>query len=321
MLSDPIYRAIATHLSPAGSRSRLSILIYHRVQPEIDPIFPDDVTAERFDLQLRLLKQVFNILPLPEAIDRLKTGTLPARPACITFDDGYADNAVHALPILQQHGLHATFFIATAYLNGGRMFNDTVIESIRRCQASQLDLSELGLGIHPLSSPQAKRQAIEAILPKVKYLEPDLREETVSAIGRETDNEPLPDGLMMTTAQLRQLHDAGMEIGGHTHRHPILARLDDKAAHDEIQTGIEWLERTLGNRIRVFAYPNGKPGHDYLPGQAEILRKLALSGAVSTRHGVGSASSDPFQLPRFTPWSPKPSRFIPMLLRNLANPI
>lgn len=75
-----------------------------------------------------------------------------------------------AQPILQKHGLHATFFIATAYLNGGRMFNDTVIESIRCAESDHLDLSDVGLGTHDVSTPQAKARAIGHILPIVKYL-------------------------------------------------------------------------------------------------------------------------------------------------------
>jgi hypothetical protein len=122
----------------AGADAKLSILIYHRVLPVPDPLFPTETTVESFDAQLGLLKSLFNVLPLPEAVARLKAGTLPARAASITFDDGYADNFTRALPILQKHGLHATFFIATAYLDGGRMFNDTVIESIRQCTQRHL---------------------------------------------------------------------------------------------------------------------------------------------------------------------------------------
>ena len=39
---------------------------------------------------------------------------------------------------------------------------------------------------------------------------------------------------MMASAQIQQLHDAGMEIGGHTLTHPILASIDDAAARTEI---------------------------------------------------------------------------------------
>lgn len=319
MLSSILYRTIANLLSPSGSAGRLSTLIYHRVLPDTDPIFPNEVTVERFDLQLSLLKQVFNIIPLPEAIELLKVGKLPARAASITFDDGYADNATEALPILTKHGLHATFFIATAYLNGGRMFNDTVIEAIRRCPYQNLDLGSIGLDSYEVATNQAKRQAIETILPKVKYLPIEKREKKVAELAKLATHENLPDNLMMTTAQLRMLHNSGMEIGGHTHSHPILAGLDENSVHNEITTGRDWLEQTLANKIRVFAYPNGKPGVDYLPEQANILRQLGFIGAVSTQRGSATHTSDAFQLPRFTPWQTKATRFIPMLLNNLRH--
>src|SRR5438067_10198380 len=104
---------------------RLSILVFHRVLPQQDPLFPDEMDAQRFDKLLALLKSCFNVVSLRDGIDGLRRGKLPSRAVCITFDDGYADNAEIALPILQRHGMPATFFVATGFLDGGRMFNDT----------------------------------------------------------------------------------------------------------------------------------------------------------------------------------------------------
>jgi peptidoglycan/xylan/chitin deacetylase (PgdA/CDA1 family) len=313
-----LFRFLGNRLSPTGPRAKLSILIFHRVLAEPDPLFPGEATIDSFDAQLTWLKSVFNVLPLSEAVTRLKAGTLPARATAITFDDGYADNFTHALPVLQKHGLTATFFIATAYLNGGRMFNDTVIEAIRRSTIPTLDLSELGLGQHDISNLTAKSQAIGKLLPQVKYLPPDQREATVARIA-ELAGAPLPNDLMMTTDQLKRLHAAGMEIGGHTHRRPILAKLGDKAARDEIAQGKGWLEDAIGERIRLFAYPNGKPGADYLPAQANIVRELGFDAAVSTQPGVSTASTDPYQLARFTPWDTSPTAYTARLLKNLTH--
>ncbi len=316
-LVSPLFRFLATRLSPAGPKARLSILIFHRVLAAPDPLFPGEATVESFDAQMGLLKSLFNVLPLPEAVERLQAGTLPARAAAITFDDGYADNLTLALPILQKHGLHATFFIATSYLNGGHMFNDTVIESIRRSPHPQLDLSDLGLGRHDLGSDAAKAVAIGKILPQVKYQPLDAREDAVAQIADRAGVSSLPSDLMMTTRQLQALHAAGMEIGGHTHRHPILAKLDDAGAQAEIAAGKAWLEETLGDRVRLFAYPNGKPGTDYLPEQAEIVRGLGFDAAVSTQRGVSNRQSDVFQLPRFTPWDVNRTAYALRLLQNL----
>lgn len=117
------------------SGAELSILIYHRVLARPDPLFPGEVDRALFERQLRLLKRFYTVLPLSVAVQRLRDGSLPPRAACITFDDGYADNAEHALPLLRQYGLHATFFIATGYLNGGQMWNDRVIDAVRRRRA------------------------------------------------------------------------------------------------------------------------------------------------------------------------------------------
>lgn len=317
MFSSAVYRFAGNLLAPAGSRARLSILIFHRVLATDDPILPGTPSASHFDRQIGILSRVFNILPLADAVARLKAGTLPARSACITFDDGYADNYTHALPILQKHGIPATFFIATAYLDGGRMFNDTVIEAVRRAPAEQINLTALGLGVHDVSSPEAKVRAIGWILPRVKYLPLGERENTVAELARTITGAALPDDLMLTARQLVGLHEAGMEIGSHTHRHPILAKLDHAAARAEIATGKERLEALLGERVRLFAYPNGKPGVDYRPDQAGLLRDLGFEAAVSTHYGVGTADSDFYQLPRFTPWSPHLAWFIPHLLNNL----
>lgn len=317
MMLSPLYRAIGTRLSPAGRQARLSILIYHRVLPDIDSLFPNEPTAASFERQMRMLKSAFNVLPLADAVRHLQNGTLPARAACITFDDGYADNLTIATPILKRHGLHATFFIATSYLDGGRMFNDTVIEAIRRSPLNALDLNPLGLGAYDLSTIQAKARAIGDILPLVKYLPLDEREYTVARIAELAQCGSLPDDLMMSTEQLKALHALGMEIGGHTARHPIIAGLNDAAVRAEITAGKEFLEATLNAKVRLFAYPNGKPGTDYLPEQAALVRGLGFEAAVSTQWGSAMQLSDVFQLPRFTPWSPQPWRFVPMLLRNL----
>ena len=317
MIANTLYKLIGNRLSPAGPSARLSILIYHRVLAQRDPLFPHEPTVETFDAQLGCLKRAFNVLPLHDAVKRLKTGTLPARAACITFDDGYADNLTLATPILKKHRLHATVFIATAYLHGGRMFNDTVIEAIRRSALNVLNLDELGLGQFDIADDGAKARAIGQILPQVKYLPVAERETKVAQIAALTACGALPTDLMLSTEQLRQLHAAGMEIGGHTAQHPILAKLNAEAAHKEIAAGKEYLENVLSERVRLFAYPNGKPGVDYLPQQAEIVRALGFDAAVSTQGGTSTQTSDVFQLPRFTPWSPARARFVPALLDNL----
>jgi peptidoglycan/xylan/chitin deacetylase (PgdA/CDA1 family) len=127
----------------------------------------------------------------------------------------------------------------------------------------------------------------------------------------------LPDDLMMTSEQIRLLHRAGMEIGGHTVNHPIVARMDGAAARNEIAGGKEALEGIIGAPVRLFAYPNGKPGTDYLADHVAMVKSLGFEAAVSTSWGAATIDSDPYQLPRFTPWDREQFRFTLRMLQNL----
>ncbi|GAB3248682.1 polysaccharide deacetylase family protein [Chitinimonas naiadis] len=309
-------------LSPSAGKARLSILIFHRVLPEPDPIFPGEAHAHWFDTMLGWLKEWCNVLPLDEALVRLQAGTLPARATAITFDDGYADNRTVAMPILQRHGMTATFFIATGFLDGGRMWNDTVIESVRHCATPVLDLQGLqgsggeGLGSHSLASMPERYQAINAIIGRIKYLPPGERQLLTEAIAGRAQVKPADD-LMMTSEQVREMHRAGMQIGAHTVSHPILARLDADQARTEIAVSKQCLEGLLGERVGLFAYPNGKPGADYSPESVAIARELGFDAAVSTTPGAASQGTDLFQIPRFTPWDRTRLRFGLRMARNL----
>lgn len=299
-----------------GPLSRcLSILIYHRVVPEPDPLFPEQVCAREFDSQLAVLARWFTVLPLREAVARLRGGTLPVRSACVTFDDGYADNVAVALPILRRQGMPATFFLATSFINGGRMWNDSVIETLRRARGDILDARCIGLDELSISTVELRRRAIERVLAAVKYLPPGERQRLVEELGAGTSHE-LPSDLMMTQEQVLQLHASGMEIGAHTVTHPILARLDPEHAGDEIRDSKSRLEAITGAPITLFAYPNGKPGLDYRREHVSMVRELGFEAAVSTAWGVAHTASDPLQLPRFTPWDRTPGRFLLRLLQN-----
>ncbi|MFT7724549.1 MAG: polysaccharide deacetylase family protein [Roseateles sp.] len=309
-------------LSPAGPRARLSVLIFHRVLREPDPLFPDEVDAARFDELLGWVKSWFDVLPLDQAARRLQDGSLPARAAVLTFDDGYADNHDVALPLLRKHGLPCSFFIATGFLDGGRMWNDTLIEAVRRSPLAELDLRGLSdaqgadLGRHALAD---RRALLGALIPRVKYLAPEPRLACVAAIAARAES-PLPDDLMMSSGQVRALRAAGMQIGAHTVSHPILATLSPQAAADEIGRSRDVLERLLGERVGLFAYPNGKPGTDYLPEvHPALVRELGFDAAVSTRWAAARRGDDPFQIPRFTPWDRGRLKFGLRLLRNLSN--
>jgi peptidoglycan/xylan/chitin deacetylase (PgdA/CDA1 family) len=287
-----------------GLKARLSILIYHRVLAKPDPLSPGEDDTETFDQQMSWLSTYFKIIPLQEAVQKLRQGKLPPGTACITFDDGYADNAA------------ATFFVSTGFLDGGRMWNDTIIELVRQAPGPTLDLRKMGLGLLDINTIFQREQTISILLEKLKYLPLKSRELKIEEMCTYSPA-PLPNDLMMTSKQVKLLHDTGMEIGGHTVNHPILACTEDVMAREEIGNGKEVLEGIIRAPVRAFAYPNGKPGQDYLSAHVQMVKELGFKVAVSTSHGAAKTSSDMYQLPRFGPWDQEKIRFTLRMAQNM----
>lgn len=321
----PILRALTALAAPAGPRSRLSVFYFHRVLAEPDPLLPDEPDARSFDMIVGWIASQFRILDPIEACDRLFDGSLPSRPAVITFDDGYRDNCTVALPILQRHGVKAAFFVATGFLQGGMMFNDRVIEAIRRASGGSVSVpgangsatSEL-----PLRDAADRRAAIDAVLRAIKHLPPEERLGRVEALERDT-SVASPVGLqpgepmMMTPDQVAALRRAGMTVGGHTRTHPILLSLPDAEARAEISGGLDDLAGILGERPSIFAYPNGKPGGDFDARHAAMVENAGCRYAFTTRPGAADRQTSPLEIPRFTPWDRAPTKFRVRALRNI----
>jgi len=107
--------------------SGVPVLMYHHVAPD------REVTPEGFDRQMAWLKQEgFTTL----TCDGLRAHLLGETPApekavVITFDDGYADNWVHAFPVLRKYGLKATLFVVTGRMVNARASRPTSEEGAR----------------------------------------------------------------------------------------------------------------------------------------------------------------------------------------------
>lgn len=308
--------AHASMLAWPRLRPRLTTLIYHRVLPEPDPLRPGEVDAECFANQLRWLASHFELLTISEAQAALAQGRLPRRAACITFDDGYADNLLVAHPLLAAQGARATIFVATGYLDGGRMFSDSVIEFVRRVPDGVLDVQALEMGRHELRSTADRLAAISALQVALKYLPPQQRETKLRELLRAVPVAPLPDDLMLSSAQVAELARLGHEIGGHTVDHTVLTTLPLAQAREQVEAGLARLQQITGRRPSSFAYPNGRPQRDYQGPHVQMLRELGLQAAVSTSPGVALAGDDPHQLPRYTPWGRDLGGFALRMMRN-----
>ena len=266
------------------------------------------MTAAQFEAVISNLARTFSVLPLEEGIKRLRNYSLPPAALSITFDDGYRDNLDVAMPILVAHGLSATFFIATGFLDGGWMWNDRIIEACKRTERTTTSMPSLGFESIDLRNENERVAAAHALIDKAKHLPFDEREATVAQLESQLDVR-LDRGPMLDPEGLRRMRDQGMAIGAHTVLHPILTEIDDTRARAEIHEGRDHLVDILREPVRLFAYPNGRPARDYGAKHVDLVVQAGFEAAVSTSPLTARPGMNPYELPRFTPWDRTGWRF------------
>ncbi len=301
-----IHRKLLTLLSPGGPRARLMIFGFHRVLEQADPLLSNEPDRALFGEILRWIGDMCVVLPLSTAVAAMRFGGLPARAAAITFDDGYRNNLTVAKPLLVEAGLPATVFIAVDAVRKGVMWNDLVIEAVRQ-RRGEIDVSDFGFDVDSTRGLDDAK-LIGALITGLKYRPIEQRSEAASELYERVVGHA-PPRLMLSEDEVAELAGDGIELGAHTVHHPILTRLPDDIAHKEIQDSRTWLRERTGETPSLFAYPNGQPGTDYDHRHVAMVRDIGFAAAVSTRWGVASATSTPFELPRFTPWERRRDEF------------
>ncbi|MEL7185052.1 MAG: polysaccharide deacetylase family protein [Pseudomonadota bacterium] len=265
---------------------------------EKDALRPDEPSRTEFKNDLDIIKSLFNVLSVPNAAQRLVDGTLPARAACITFDDGYLNNHEIAAPMLEEAGLPATFYIATGAIESGIMWNDLVIETFARSRHTP---KFTGAKLKKNSEQSSGYAAVNNVISAIKYKPLNERWQLAQEFYTANTSDAVPR-LMMTPDRIQDLSKRGFDIGGHTVNHPILAEMSDEDAANEIKNSIAWLAEVTGKRAYSFAYPNGKPGVDYNERHSQMVAGAGCKAAFSTTWGVGKSSSSQYEIPRIGPW-------------------
>jgi len=119
LVSEAVFATTTAQIALQPGSVDVPIFIYHSVRPpyegETQDVKQYTVSPENLDAQLKSLKDAgYVVISLDRFVDRLKNGTpIPARSAVLTFDDGWENQIVYALPILKKYQDTATFFVYT----------------------------------------------------------------------------------------------------------------------------------------------------------------------------------------------------------------
>lgn len=252
----------------------LTVLALHRVLPPSDPRSQDadpewTISVDAFADLVAFARKHFNVVSLDEVLEARRRGSaLPSRPILLTFDDGWADNAQHALPVLEAKNTPAVIFVAgdaigmesmfwreglRAASRGGRL--DAEIWSSLWCKANA-----------NAKPPEMNEQTLEDLLSRLFELTRTERD-TVLAPFRSR----IEDGRrhMMTVEELRHVHSRGIAIGAHGRTHEPLPHCED--LDDELTQPRKRLGELLGVPVTTMALPHSRL-------TPEVLRRAARAG-------------------------------------------
>ncbi len=259
-----------------------------------------NVTAEMFDAQMEILAREAEVIGPAELLE-LARRPRPGRRVLVTFDDGYRDNHDVAFPILRRHGLTAAFFPATAYIDGRLVpWWDELAWLVHRSPRQEIGAGELSPAPLPLGPEQDETVAL--LVERYKSLSADRTEEYLERVADATGTSRCRPqdcaSQWMTWEQLRELHAAGMAVGGHTVTHPILARLGAAEQRREIAGAGERLREELGAPMRWFAYPVGS-ADSFTSETQRLLREQGVELAFSFHGGFADLTRwEPLAVPR-----------------------
>jgi peptidoglycan/xylan/chitin deacetylase (PgdA/CDA1 family) len=264
---------------------QVPVLMFHRVVSDSQRREPLSLPAPLFAEFVQAAGRRYRLASWSEAVVALR-GRSGTPHLVVTFDDGYAEHAGTAWPLISSAGGSAVFFITVGPPTGTRRFWWDVVAAWHQTTGSatgELDrsgtarfsaaaMTEIGTLQHASASALAVR---------VHELEARLG----SAV------QDLPQSLSWT--DVRRLADEGAEIGGHGVSHAILTVCSDGELAAEVHGSRDALSQQ-GNSPQLFAYPDG--AHDERVVAA--LREAGFCWGFTTQPGYFTMETDPLRVPR-----------------------
>jgi peptidoglycan/xylan/chitin deacetylase (PgdA/CDA1 family) len=276
------------------------VLAYHRVADLARDPQALSVGPERFRTQMRFLRDHYGVLRLEEEWPRLK------RPAAVvTFDDGYADNATTALPILEQEQVPATFFVSVGAVESGREFWWDELERWLLADAPLPAAVEVGEGpdrrAWPTRSEEDRVRLYQAFHARLRGSSPAGRErqleELRAALGGSAA--PRPSHRPLTKDEVARLgRSRWATVGAHGVSHTPFAALPAEEQREEMSVSRERLRSWSGSEVPSFSFPFGGK-RDFTRDSVRLAREVGFRRIAANAPGQVRRFPDRFVVPRF----------------------
>ncbi|MCL6706188.1 polysaccharide deacetylase family protein [Pseudomonas sp. R2.Fl] len=263
-----------------------------------------EITPDFLDAAIRKLKADGYRFARLEEIPHLLAAGKGQPFAVFTLDDGFRNNAEHALPVFRRHGVPFTVFVCKGFSERSHGMWWEVLELlINQSEPVEFDCGD-GIRSFPLGTVAEKLEAAQAIgaaITREGEAEATARLYDLAA-ARGIDVRALTEGLVMDRAELADLaREPLASLGAHTVSHRALARLPEREAEAELSASADYVAAITGSRPASFAYPYGD-GRSVSETTMAIAAGCGFKAAVTTRPGTLTAAdaARPTGLPRIS---------------------
>ncbi|MGF2734993.1 polysaccharide deacetylase family protein [Marinobacter sp. DUT-1] len=261
------------------SRHHPKILMYHRITD-----LPDNegIPIELFQQHVDLIREEFEPMTLSELLTRKERSTIPENAVVVTFDDGYADFADKAFPILAAAKVPATLFVTTGFVNGDIwLWPDQIRYLITHTSVPELKLSAISETFDLMSS---RTEVWNVVANYCLTVSNEKKIKIIDEMSRRLEvplPQKAPEGYEAASwTQIKKMVTQGLDVGSHSISHPILTKLSNNQLVMELQNSKKKLELETGKLINIFCYPNGTV-YDFDENVKRLLEEVGYQYGVS----------------------------------------
>lgn len=273
-------------------------LLYHRVRDYEEDIQLLSVTPKHFYEQMKWLKENYRIVKFGQDWNSVEGDAV-----CITFDDGYLDNFMTAVPILNKLQIPATFFVTTGNMDTGQEFwwdeleRNLLLEKAYQEKFHLLD--ELFECVWDTKKAEQRKDLYDTLHWLMKQVGAERRNNWIKQLQNWNGytDKGRKENICVRAEDLRHIDMSRIMIGAHTENHPVLSKLSREEQQKEILISKQKLESILKNPVLTISYPFGGMS-DYTEETIRVCKELGFSKAAANIPGIWNKGDDLYQIPR-----------------------
>ena len=292
-------------------------IMFHHFHNDFHLKSQGSISKKVFNQILDFLESKYNILDPDEFIERFIKNNLTSKETCITFDDSLRCQYDIALPVLEERGIKAFFFVYSSALTDSpdmleiyryvrnsffpnielfySLFFNLVSKKYQHLyKKAKESFSKLDyLAGYPFYSKSDKlfRYLRDNILNDGRY--ENLMEELINELN--FDIKSISEKLWMTQNQILDLFKKGHQIGLHSFSHPTkISSLDYQTQNIEYSKNLMHLENIIGkNNINSMSHPCGSYNEDTIKVLSNLKIKIGFRANMNVKDVLGK-----YEIPR-----------------------